>query len=161
MQLTKWMEEATTIDRPRGGGGGQWGGFLLAEREPGVLHATLTGRLTVPVLEQLHHELAAHGRDGGRTSFLVLDAGRLTHIAPGAARMLAVHEAAWRSTGRVAAWVQLSPYLRNLLLLLSAEDEPLPAFDSTDEALSRMRDLAGAPASLAHDRLAVAGDLRR
>lgn len=131
---------------------------MLLRKEPQLLHAKLTGRLTVRTLDDLEERLDAV-RSAGVTTFLVLDAHHLRHLPLSVASEIVAREARWRSQGVVGVWIGLSRYLANLLLLACSSEEQLPAFADLDSLRHQLEALFEGPASVARDRLEMMSSL--
>jgi hypothetical protein len=135
-----------------------WGGFVLLRRDPQILHAKLTGRLSMKTLDDLDHRLD-QVRSAGVTTFLVLDARHLGHLPLHVAREIVKREERWRSKGVVGVWIGVSRYVANLLLLASPTEEQLPAFDDLETLRTQIESLFTGPATVARGRLAMVGSL--
>jgi hypothetical protein len=131
---------------------------VLLRREPQILHAKLTGRLSTRTLDDLDRRLD-QVRSVGATTFLGLDARHLEHLPLQVARGLVRRERSWRAKGVVAVWIGLSRYVANLLLLAMASQEQLPAFDDFETFRSQIDCLFARPAAVARGQLEMVGAL--
>lgn len=129
-----------------------WGGFLLARRNPQLLHVRLTGQLSLRAIRGIQREVE---RPTGSTTtlFVVLDATRLDHIPLAAAHELALLEPRWRGRGIVAVWVGLSTYLANLLTLACGNDQQVPALADWATVQRVFAEVRDRPAPVAWGRL--------
>lgn len=132
----------------------RWGGFLLTQHRPALLHVRLTGRLSTRTLGELDRRVGVAIRPG-RTMVLALDAAELQHIPLAVAEELAARERRWRSMGVVACWVGLNPYLADLLVLACGPDQHLPAVTGFDALEPLLVDVAELPASVVRGWLEV------
>lgn len=139
--------------------GGAWGGYLLRQRDPNVIHVKLTGCLRPDTVEGLHRRVPRYRSETGPT-FVLLDASHLEHIPLPVIEALHHRVAQWSGYDTVALWVGLSPYLANLLVLAWFGEDFLPTFADLRSALRAVRATKDLPSGLARGRLAAEGGLR-
>lgn len=129
-----------------------WGGFLLVRRDPQLLHARLTGRLTPRTIDSILRA-ALEAATPTSTLFLVLDASALDHIPISVAQRIAALEPEWRMRGIVAVWVGLNPYLADLLRLACGNDQQVPALADWPTVQRVFAEVRDRPAPVARGRL--------
>jgi hypothetical protein len=135
-----------------------WGGFLLVRRNPQLLHAHLTGQLSLRTIQGIRRAVDERA-SSTTTLFVVLDASLLEHIPLTTAHAIAELEPHWRALGVVAMWVGLNSYLANLLTLACGNEQQVPAlvdWPTVERVVAEVKDW---PAPVARGRLVTSSAL--